>query len=197
MARTDPNTVPEEILRAVTFPADIDLYGEVDQQMLQSFLDQLGKSREKESGNIVLTLTTSGGDSELVRRIVLEIERARDELGNRFLFLGKSVVYSAGVTIMSAFSCCDRYLTKDTALLIHGRQLDKTVEIAGPIRASRSQVTSLLAQIETGLELEEAGFERLIGDSGLKLEDVIEKSTHNWYLTAEEALEAKLVAALV
>lgn len=196
MALDDPRPVPDEINRAITDGAEIDLYGEVDRQMLEDFLDQLADAKENK-GDIVLSVTTPSGDAELVRRIVLEIDRAREERQGRFLFLGKSVVYSAGVTIMSAFPTRDRYLTKDTVLLIHGRQLDKTVELSGSIRSSRPQLEALLQQIEIGLELEVAGFKKLIGDGDLELEELCSKAAHNWYLTAEEACKLGLAAACV
>jgi hypothetical protein len=51
-------------------------------------------------------VTTLGGDAEMARRILLEIDRVRQwrqgRGGSRFLFLGKTIVYSAGVTITTA-----------------------------------------------------------------------------------------------
>jgi ATP-dependent protease ClpP protease subunit len=188
--------VPKAIQDALPAPADIMLTGEVNDQMVTAFLDQLEKAQGKD-GDIVICCTTPGGDAEMVRRIELEIERLREAHKDHVYFLGKSVVYSAGVTIMAAFPVSHRYLTKDTVLLIHGRQLTKTVELDGPIRHSRPQIKSLLHQFDVGIKLEEAGFRKLIDGSDCKLEECIEKGSHNWYLTAEEALEMRLVRALV
>ena len=197
MARDEPRPrIPAAIRDALPAPADIMLTGEVNDAMVSGFLDQLDKARGKD-GDIVLCCTTPGGDAEMVRRIELEVERLRGEHKSEVYFLGKSVVYSAGVSIMSAFPVSHRFLTKDTMLLIHGRQLTKTIELDGPIRHSRPHVQALLHQIEVGLKLEEAGFRKLIEGSNCNLDDMITQGSDNWYLSAEEALGMKLVKALV
>jgi ATP-dependent protease ClpP protease subunit len=173
----------------------ISLVGDIDKYSVECFLDQL-KDAEKDGGDIALELTTEGGDPEMARRIVLEVQSARARLPDRFVFLGKSVVYSAGITIMSGFACRDRWLAEDTMLMIHGRKLDKTVEISGPIRASVPMIEALRAQMETALKLEEKGFRRLIEGSDIGLEELMEKALHNWYLTAVEALDRGLVAGI-
>lgn len=188
--------IPKAVLDAFAGVADIELNGEVNDAMLGAFLDQLAKARTKK-GDIVVCVTTAGGDAEIVRRIVFEIENLQAEREAKVYFLGKSVVYSAGVSIMSALPNRNRYLTRDTELLIHGRQLTKTIELDGPIRASKPQVAALLAQIDTGMELEENGFRKLIAGSRLSLSEVIKKGTHNWYLKAEEAEKLNLVEGLL
>ena len=190
------NAIPAAITAALRGKADISLRGDVDKSFLDSFLVDLEKAREKD-GDVVLEITTSGGDAELARRVVLEIERAHNSLTGKFLFLGKAVIYSAGVSIMSAFPRDQRFVTREAMLLIHGRQLEKTVEIAGPIRTSIPCVEALLAQLQVGVELEENGFRRLIEGSRLSLEEVVKKATNNWYVSAEEAFDLGLVAALV
>jgi ATP-dependent Clp protease, protease subunit len=197
MARdVEASSVPQAVRDALPAPADIMLTGEVGDPMVESFLDQLKKARDKD-GDIVVCCTTPGGDAEMVRRIVLELERLREEAKGEVYFLGKSVVYSAGVSVMSAFPCSHRYLTRDTVLLIHGRQMTQTVEFDGPIRGAKLKVEALLHQIETGIKLEEIGFKKLISESDLTLDKVLEYGGDNWYLTAEEALGLKLVAALL
>jgi ATP-dependent protease ClpP protease subunit len=197
MARDEESpSVPQAVRDALPAPADIMLTGEVGDEMVETFLDQLEKARDKD-GDIVVCCTTPGGDAEMVRRIVLELERLREGAKGEVYFLGKSVVYSAGVSIMSAFPCSHRFLSKDTMLLIHGRQMTETIEINGPIRAAKQKIQALLHQIETGEKLEEAGFVKLTEGSKLTVEQVLEKGGDNWYLTAEEAADLKLVAALL
>lgn len=196
MARGEHEKMPLPIDAALAGNADISLTGEVDKEMLDTFLEQLGKARRKD-GDLVLEVTTLGGDAELARRMVMEIDRARESLKGKFYFLGKSVVYSAGVSIMSAFPVASRFLSQDTILLIHGRQLEKTVEISGPLRSSIPQIDALMRQMKLGVELEEAGFKRLIEGSKLSLQEVIKRGTHNWYLTAQEACDLGLAAACV
>jgi ATP-dependent protease ClpP protease subunit len=174
----------------------IALLGEIGEDMARSLHEQLAAAGEGE-GDIALELTTLGGDAEIARRIVLDIERARARLGRRLLFLGKTVVYSAGITIMSAFPRADRYLSHDAVLMIHGRQLDETIEISGPMRASLPKIKALQAQIEAGLRIESANFERLIEGSDIGLDEILEKGLHNWYLPAGEALARGLVAGIL
>lgn len=113
------------------------------------------------------------------------------------MFVGKSAVYSAGTTLMSAFKREDRFLTADATLLIHCRQLEKTVELAGPIRSSLPLVEALRHQIETGIALEKEHFERLIAGSDVTMAELLEKALYNWYVPAENALQQKLVAGIV
>jgi len=174
----------------------ISLVGDIDKFSVERFLDQLGTA-EKAGGDIAVELTTLGGDPEMARRIVLEIDRARARLSGRFLFLGKTVVYSAGATIMSGFPRADRWLSADAMLMIHCRKLDKTVELSGPIRSSLPLIEALKAQIETGIALEETNFRRLIQGSDVSLEEVFERALYNWYLDAAEALRRGLVAGIL
>jgi len=192
MARDEAQAALPDVLSRPS----ISLLGEVDDSMGEKFLCQL-REAEAQQGDVALEITTPGGDADIARRIVLEIGTARKRMRGRFVFLGKTIIYSAGITIMSAFPCADRYLTADAILMIHGRQLDKTVEIMGPMRASLPQVESLRAQILTALELENEGFRRLIRGCDISFEEICEKTASNWYLTAEEALRRGLVAGIV
>jgi ATP-dependent protease ClpP protease subunit len=175
---------------------NVSLIGEIDTAAVTRFLDQL-RAAEQDGGDFVLELTTAGGDAELARRIVLEIDDARRRTGGRFLFLGKTIVYSAGTTIMAAFPRRDRWLSRDAMVMIHCRKLETTVEISGPIRGSLPQVEALRAQIVTGMKLEEENFGRLIEGSRVALDELLEKALGNWYLTAEEALRCGLVAGIL
>jgi ATP-dependent protease ClpP protease subunit len=192
MAREDTVKLPAGILEA-----QVSLMGEVTEDMACSLVEQLAKI---EAGDepVTFEISTLGGDAEFARRMVLEVDLARERLKpRRLVFLGKTVVYSAGVTLMSAFPREDRFLTSDATLLIHCRQLDKTVEISGPMRSSLPQVRSLCHQIELGLEREEANFLRLIEGSDVKMGELLEKALCNWYVPAAEALERGLIAGVV
>jgi hypothetical protein len=192
MAREDTVTPPAGILEA-----QVSLMGEVTEDMACSLVEQLA---EVEAGDepITFEISTLGGDAEFARRMVLEVDLARERLKpRRLVFLGKTVVYSAGVTLMSAFPREDRFLTSDATLLIHCRQLDKTVEISGPMRSSLPQVRSLCHQIELGLEREEANFRRLIEGSDVGMDELLGKALCNWYVPAAEALERGLIAGVI
>jgi len=192
MARDESTSVQAP---AVLARPQISLVGDIDKWTVERFLDQL-RDAEKTGGDIALEVTTEGGDPEMARRLVLEIANARARLKDRFFFLGKTVVYSAGVTVMSGFPCRDRWLSVDAILMIHGRKLDKTVELSGPIRASLPMIEALRSQIETAIGLEEEGFLRLIDGCEIGIEELHEKALHNWYLPAAEALNRGLVGGI-
>jgi ATP-dependent protease ClpP protease subunit len=69
----------------------------------------------------------------------------RQEHGRDVWFLGKTLVASAGVTVMAAFPKAKRWLTRDSALLIHGRRMVKDLHLEGPLgscRRARSRADS-------------------------------------------------------
>lgn len=175
----------------------VSLLGELDQQSAQKILEQLAGIVEGENAPAVVEITTPGGDAELGRRLILEIELTRKRSRRRLIFLGKTEVYSVGVTLMSAFPREDRYLSPDAVLLIHSRQLDKTVELSGSLRANLPRLRAMIEQVETGITLEEDNFKRLIEGSDVPLDELLQKAPHNWYLTAEEAAGRGLIAAVV
>ncbi len=170
------------------------LLGELTTVAACQFLDALAAVPDGQTP-LVVEVTTPGGDAELGRRLALEIARQRKG-GRRIIFVGKTICYSAGMTIMAAFPVRDRFLTRDCRLLIHSRQFDKRVEISGPIRDSLAQVEAIAADIRVGAELEDEGFARLIEGSDIGIEELRAKAPSNWYITAEEAAARRLVAAL-
>lgn len=193
MARDDrKNDKPE-----LTAKADISLVGSVDEAMACRLRDAL-ESAEKTGGPLIIDMTTLGGDPEMARRMIVEVDAARERLkGRRIVFVGKTVVYSAGCTFMAAFPPEDRYLDSDTTLLIHCRQSQETVELDGPIRASIPKLQAKIHEFETGVELEKGNFERLIQGTSVTMDELLEKALYNWYVPAEEALERGLVAGIV
>ena len=170
------------------------LNGDVNDALFESFDYQVSLAGDADP--LVVELTTCGGGAETGRRIALEVRLLR-QAGRRVLFLGKTVVYSAGVTIMAAFPREARYLTRDTVLLIHGRRMDRQLNLSGPLRASAQVAREVLAEIEFGLELERRGFAQLVEGSDVSVDEIQEKAASNWYVTAEEALERGLVAGLI
>lgn len=185
-----------------TPPADlaatptVSLHGAVDDGMLAVWLDGLARARTG-SGPLVLELSTTGGDAEVGRRIAEDVRLFREQTGRRALFLGRTTVYSAGVTVMAGFPRADRWLGRDAVLMIHGRKMQKELNIDGPLRGERARVEALLAEIDEGLRIEREGFERLIEGSEVGLEELERQTVGDWYLTAEQALARGLVAGLI
>jgi ATP-dependent protease ClpP protease subunit len=193
MAFDDPET---PLIAATTIP-QVRLAGSVDDAMLANFHGQLA-ALEPGTDPIVVELQTLGGDAEIGRRLALEVGLAERRLGpRRLLFLGKTTVFSAGVTMMAGFPREDRFLAPDAVLLIHCRQLQKTLTIEAPLRAAKLQAQQILSEIENGLRVETEGFEALIAGSDVTIDELIEKAAHNWYVPAHEALERGLIAGIV
>lgn len=183
--------LPAEVL----YPT-IRLYGTVNEYMLVRFLEGIDPFLRQGGGSLGIELFTGGGEAETGRRINLEIRLAREK-GIDLYFIGKTMVYSAGVTIMAAFPPERRYLSRDCALLVHGRNTERTVHLSGPIKASLQHVRTVLHEFEMGLELERKGFAELIDGSRVTMEELSEKAEGNWYLMAKEAVDRGLVAGLI
>ena len=191
MAFQTPDT---RLTQALARP-QVRLHGEVGAAML----DRLVCEAEGDDGDgpLAVELTSAGGDADYGRRIACEIIRLRQRLQRRIVFLGVTAIYSAGVTVMSGFPCRDRFLTADALLLIHCRQLTRTVELQGPLQAAQQQIAELSAMIDSGIELENAGFAQLIEGSDVTLDEIIRKAACSWYLPAAEAVRRGLAAAIV
>lgn len=142
-------------------------------------------------------LSTSGGDAEVGRRIAEEL-RLWQASDREVYFLGKTYVFSAGVTIMASIPLSRRFLTKDTELLIHERKMTKQIALDGSLRSCRAKINDVLAEIESGQRLQMEGFAKLVEGSKLTAEEV-EKNVleKDWYLTAEQAMELRLVAGVL
>jgi hypothetical protein len=177
--------------------ADISLIGTVDETMARTLRDALAKAEDNDAP-FTIDMTTLGGDPEMARRMIVEVDAARERLKRRrFVFVGKTVVYSAGCTFMAAFPCEDRYLDAEATLLIHCRHLCTTMELDGPLRTSIPYLKAMLHQLETGVELEIDNFRRLIAGSEVSMDELVEKALYNWYVPATMACERGLVGGIV
>ena len=172
----------------------IRLLGQVSEMTVAILRDRITQLQDIDP--LVVEITTPGGDAEMGRLLAQEMRELRLR-ERRVLFLGKTMVYSAGVTMMAAVPVENRYLTADTMLLIHCRRMDETVHFQGPLKSVSIQAKTELAKSEAGIQLEREGFEELIQGSDVSFDEVCEKAQHNWYLTAEEALQRRLVAGLL
>jgi ATP-dependent protease ClpP protease subunit len=185
-ARIDPLLLPQ-----------VRLSGSINDSSLESLQSQLANVAPGDDP-VVVEVTTLGGDAETGRRLALEVDLAARRLAPRkLLFLGKTVVFSAGVTMMAGFPREHRFLTEDAVLLIHCRQLSKELQIDSPLRGAKLQVAQLLSEIENGLRVEQEGFAALIEGSSLTMDELQERAAHNWYVPAAEARERGLIAGIV
>jgi len=174
---------------------NIRLSGTIDQAMYQNFRQQLEACPEQ--GTLVLALTTLGGDPEVARTMADDIRLLEEHTGREILFLGKVAVYSAGATLMSAFPVDRRFLTHRTRLMIHERQLTKTLNLNGPLRMCVASIKATLHEIEHSIQIEEEGFRDLVQGSGVDFDTLREKAPSNWYIEAEEARDLGLVLDVI
>ena len=183
---------PEKLL----FEPNISLNGLIEASTLSFFLTQLQKVRQS-NGDLILELNTQGGDADVARRIAHEIKLFLRRFPGRGFVVGKTYVYSAGVTILSAFPTDARFLTEDTILLIHERRLEKSVELNGPIQASLQIIREQLALLETARALELEGFKDFVNGSDISVDELLSMAIDNCYMRGETALEKGLVAAVL
>lgn len=174
----------------------IRLFGPVNENMLSEFFRQQSEAKSKDPA--IFELSTSGGEAEAGRRIAQEL-RLWQEGGTPVYFLGKSYVFSAGITIMAAVPPDRRFLTRDCELLIHERKMTRQLALDGSLRSCQAKINDVLAEIESGQRLEREGFAQLVqGCSSLTVEEVERKVLErDWYLNAQEAARIGLVAGVI
>ena len=174
---------------------DLRLFGQVNESMLSEFFRQ--QAEAPSDGPLVLELSSPGGDADIGRRIAEEL-RLWQQQGREIFFLGKTFVYSAGVTIMSAVPPDHRFLTQDCELLIHERKMSKQLSLDGALRSCRAKVNDVLAEIESGERLQHDGFCDLVKGSKLTVQQVQDRvHEKDWYVTASQAVEHGLVAGII
>jgi len=172
------------------------LSGSVDYAMYQDFRAKLDKSPKE--GIVIVELSTLGGDPEVARMMGEDVRYHSDLYAERrFVFLGKAAIYSAGTTFMSFFVRENRYLTRGTRLMVHERQLTKTVELNGPLTRCIANVRAVLNEIESSIEIQEEGFRNLIAGSSVDFDEVRRRASENWYIEANDAVSLGLVSAVI
>lgn len=182
----------EELL----FRPNLSINGLIEQSTVAFVLGRLEEIRA-DGRPILMELSTNGGDADAARRIALEIRLYLAHSDQGGYCVGKSNVYSAGITIFAAFPRERRFLTDDAILLIHERRLESTIALNGPIRSCLQIVREQLALLETAQKLEMDGFRELIEGSNLTIERLYEEATNNCYIDAKEALSHGLVAGIL
>lgn len=172
----------------------IRLIGNVDEAMYAEFRNQLAAAPD--NGPLVIALTTLGGNPEVARAMGDDVRLLR-EAGRPIYFLGKASVYSAGATCMAAFPVDARFLTEGTSLLLHERQIDKTIHLTGPLKSCIAQLKAALHEIEFTIDIEESGFRAIVEGSEVPFDEVCEKAPSNWYISCDVAMERGLIAGTV
>ncbi len=170
------------------------LVGGVDEAMYAEFRNQL--SAAPGDGPLVIALTTLGGNPEIARAMGDDVRLLR-EAGRAIRFLGKSAVYSAGATFMASFPIDARFMTKGSSLLLHERQITKTINLSGPLRSCTAQLKAALHEIEHSIEIEETGFRAIVDGSDVPFEELRDKAPDNWYIGCDDAAKRGLIAGVI
>ncbi|WP_052134862.1 ATP-dependent Clp protease proteolytic subunit [Sphingomonas sp. 37zxx] len=173
----------------------ISLSGPVDHDMYARFRDGLANAPRDTA--TVITISTLGGDPEVARLMGDDIRLLREFEGREFLFLGKVAVYSAGATFMAAFPVDKRFLTRGTRIMIHERIMNKTIEVAGPLKTCIATLKANLHEIEHSILIEEEGFRAIVEGSKVPIEDLVKRAPENWYIEADEARDLGLVLDVI
>jgi hypothetical protein len=181
---------------AALLSPQVRLTGKVDEAMHAVLLDALNAAVDRPEP-LVVELTTAGGDADVGRRMAADIRQFRQRTGRSPLFLGQTIVYSAGVTVMSAFPVVDRWLARGTTLLIHCRSLSKKLELDEALLPARQRVMQLLSEIDNGLRVEREDFAQLVDGSTVSLDELLEHAPLNWYVSADDALGRGLIVGIV
>lgn len=184
----------EDKRQAVLTASQLRLVGPIDENMYAEFRNQL--SAAPSEGPLVVALTTLGGDPEIARTMADDVRLLRDT-GRTIYFLGKAAVYSAGATFMAGFPVANRLLTRNTTLMVHERQLTKTIALSGPLRTCTAQLKAVLNEIEQSIAIEEQGFREFVRDSRVEFEELRRNAPDNWYIPADQAKELELIAEVI
>ena len=178
------------------FEPNISINGLIDDNTVAFFLGRLEQVRSSNQ-DMILEINTNGGDADAARRIALEIQLFIAHSGRGAFCVGKTNVYSAGVTIFAAFPKQARFLSQDAVLLVHERRLDSVLEQKGPLKACLQIVREQLRLLETAEVLEKESFLALIEGSSVSLEEIYDRATTNCYIHAEEALRLGMIAEIL
>ena len=187
--------VPPELAARIMHPT-VRLSGSIDEGMVQSFLAQALPVLDLE-GAILVELYTPGGDPDAARRLADEVRLIGEQRGREMWFLGKTLVASAGATVMAGFARERRWMTRDATLFLHGRRMWRNVQLDGPLGGCRRVLEEIIADIDHGLRVEDETFADLVEGSAVSLENVRQRAYAGWYMTAQQALDAGLIAGVV
>ena len=182
--------------QTLLFEPNLSINGAITESTVPFIIDRLKDIRESQA-DLVAEINTEGGDADVARRVALEIRLFSRYSGKEAYCIGKSNVYSAGVTIFAAFARRNRFLTDDAILLIHERRLDNSIQLTGPIRSCLQIVREQLSLLKTAQDLELAGFEELIAGSELTIDELSEMAATSCYMKAEAALRHGIIGGIV
>lgn len=186
--------IDEETRQTILGSPQLRLIGSVDEAMYAEFRNQL--SAAPTDGPLVIAITTLGGNPEVARAMGDDVRLLRDA-GREIYFLGKAAVYSAGATFMADFPISARFMMKGSSLLLHERQIAKTIQLNGPLKSCTDQLKAALNEIEHSITLEENGFRAIVEGSDVDFEELRRKAPDNWYLTCEEAADRGIIAGVI
>lgn len=173
----------------------IRLFGTIDEALYKKFRKDVDASSDRDT--LVISLCTLGGDPEIARAMGDDVRLLREFNSKKMIFLGKQAVYSAGATFMSYFPREDRFLAKETRLIIHERQMVDNLQLNGPLSSCVAALKAKLHEIEHSIKIEEEGFAAIAKGTDVTFEQIKERAPVNWYIEAQEAKNMGLVLDIV
>jgi ATP-dependent protease ClpP protease subunit len=172
------------------------LFGPIGPQTFWDFISAMSDIRAN-GEHLILEITSEGGDADTARRIALEIELFLRDSDKQAYVIGKTIIYSAAITILAAVPVSNRFLTPDAILLVHERRMGKSISLDGPMRANIQILQEQLSTLLVAQKLEQAGFARLVEGSRLSLGDLEKRAAENYYLDAAEAVELGIISQIL
>ncbi len=173
--------------QALLFEPSISINGLITGETLTYFLDRLAKVRADRT-DLYVEINTDGGDADVARRIALEIRLFDRHSGRTAFCIGKTKIYSAGVTIFAAFPKARRFLADDAVLLVHERRMDTEVILKGPLKSCIQIISEQLQLLKAAEKVEREGFRELVVGSSIDADELYARATNNCYIAAEDAL---------
>lgn len=173
----------------------IRLFGRIDESLYKKFRDEVEAAAHRET--LVISLCTLGGDPEIARAMGDDVRLLRKFKDRQVIFLGKQAVYSAGATFMNYFPRKDRFLTKNTRLMIHERQMSATLQLVGPLSTCVAMLEANFAEIRHSIKIENEGFAAIAKGTEVEVDEIKRRAPSNWYIEAEEAKNLGLVLDVV
>lgn len=160
--------------------------GGVDEHSAQEFIEELGARVAAGEKQIVIKITSPGGDVFAGMAMGDAMEQAADS-GVQLVCVADRFAASMGFVLLQNRGCAVRVMTKRTVLLAHG----PSAQAAGTSQAIASQA-AFLAALEKAMAEEAAA--RLL----ISVEEYLAKTDNkDWSFTWQEALDVGAVDEVV
>jgi ATP-dependent protease ClpP protease subunit len=185
MGKTEKRIVKKE--KAISY------YGAIGSESVQFFQPHLQACK---SGDVVEVVLTTEGGSLLATAHLFQLIQEAQQRGATMLMVGKTMVASAGVLLLSAVPPENRILYQGCRFGIHHIQCSTVVHLEGATGHRLNYLKELLSECESEMKQLKLWMDRLARGSSLSGAELLEKATHYWELSPQEALEYGLIGSI-